>query len=133
MECCAPWILSFSGAIRPLSFGIEDYDVGKAADGEGAAAFEAEQRGGLRAEQAEDAAEGQLPLLVQPAQAEAEGCFKAGDAVGRVLELDFFLVRGVRRVVGGDGVDDAVEDALRSWRRDRRPSAAADSFWRWVL
>ncbi len=100
------------GAIGPLRFGIEDDHVGKAADGQRAAAFEAEQRGGLRAQQAQNAAEGQLPLLVQPAQAEAERGFKAGDAVGRVLELDFLFVRGMRRVVGGDGVDNAVEDAF---------------------
>ena len=42
----------------------------------------------------------------------AERGFKAGDAVGRVLKLDFFFVGGVGRVVGGDGVNHAVENGL---------------------
>ena len=49
---------------------------------------------------------------MQPAQAEAERGFKAGDAVRRQLEFDFLLVHRVRRVIGGDRVHHAVENAL---------------------
>ena len=38
--------------------------------------------------------------------------FKAGNAVGCAFKLDLFLVRGVGRVVGGDGVHHSVEDRL---------------------
>ncbi len=43
---------------------------------------------------------------------EAQRGLQADDAVGRVLELHFLLVHRVRRVVGGDRVHHAVEDAL---------------------
>ena len=49
---------------------------------------------------------------MQPAKRETKCGFKAGDAVRRVLKLDFLFVNGVGRVVGSDGVHHAVEDGL---------------------
>ena len=102
----------FGGAISPLGLGIEDNRVGKAADGERAAAFQSQQGGRLRAEQAQHAAEGHAPLSVQPAQAKAERSFEADDAVGRVFEFNFLFVHGMRRVIGGNGIDHAIENGF---------------------
>ena len=96
----------------PFGFRIENNDIGEAANGECAAAFQTEQSGGLGTQQTQHAAKGHLPLFMQPAQAQAERRFKTRNAVGRVLELDFLFVNGVGRMVGGNGVDDAVEDGL---------------------
>ena len=38
--------------------------------------------------------------------------FQAGDAEGGALEFHLLFVEGVGRVVGGDRVDGAVDDAL---------------------
>ena len=70
-------------------------------------------------------------MLVQDGNSEGQRGFQAGDTKGGALELDFLLVEGVRRVVGGDGVDGAVENAFDQGLRDRRPSAAADSSCSW--
>src|ERR1700727_2775634 len=94
------------GSVDPFGFGIEDDYVCIAANGESTAAFEAQEGCGLRAEQADDAAEGHLPLFVKPAERETERRLETGDAVGSVLELHFLFVRGVGRVIGGDGVND---------------------------
>ena len=49
---------------------------------------------------------------MQPAQREAQRGLKAGDSVGSVLELDFLFVSRMGCVVGGNCVDDAVENAF---------------------
>ena len=54
-------------------------------------------------------------------------CFQSGDAEGSALELDLLLVKGVRRVIGGDGVDRPVEDAFDQRLAIGRRRAAADS------
>ena len=47
-------------------------------------------------------------LAVKLRDRQCQRSFESGDAEGRALELDFFFVRGVRSVVGGDGVHGAV-------------------------
>ncbi len=43
---------------------------------------------------------------------QADGGFKTENAEGRAIELDIFQGRFVRGVIGGDGVDGAVGEAL---------------------
>ena len=64
------------------------------------------------AHQSYDLCERHAVLAVQDAQREAERGLEAGDAVGSALKLNLFLMRGVRRVVGGDAVDRAVQQRL---------------------
>src|SRR5580698_10587577 len=51
-------------------------------------------------------------LAMQHRQAQAERCFQPRDAVRCALKLLLFLMRGVRRMVGGDAVDGAVQQAF---------------------
>ena len=48
---------------------------------------------------------------MQNSDGDGQSSFQAGDAEGSALELDLFLVKRMRSVIGGDGVDGAVEDA----------------------
>ncbi len=54
----------------------------------------------------------QLEVLVQHGDGDGQRRLQAGDAEGGALELDLLLVKGVGRMVGGDGVDGAVENAF---------------------
>ena len=110
----------FAGVVGPLGFGVEDDHIGEAAHGERAAAFQVQQRRRLGAQQAQYAADGHLPLLVQPAQREAQRRLQAGNAVGGVLELDLLLMHGVGRVVGGERVHSLQADASRTSGCQRR-------------
>ena len=90
-----------------------------AARGEGAAVGEADETGGMGAHQVENLAEGQAVGAVEDAEGEAKGGFEAGDAIGRALELDLLLMRGMGSVVGGDAVDGAVPGSSCSGCRRR--------------
>ena len=93
-------------------FGIEDGDVGVRALRQSASAFQAEDLRGIRRQQLDNPRQRQLEVLMQNGDGDRQRGFQAGDAEGGALELDLLLVEGVRRVVGGDGVDGAVDDAL---------------------
>ena len=58
---------------------------------------------------------------------DGEGGFEADDAEGALLELLHLLAAGVGRVVGGDGIDDAGDDAVdqRGGVAARRAAAAS--------
>ena len=81
---------------------------------------QAEDARGTRRQQLDDAPQRQLEVMMQHGDGDGQRGFESDDAHGGALELDLLLVKGVGRVVGGDGVDGAVGDAARSWRRDRR-------------
>ena len=49
---------------------------------------------------------------MQPAQAKAERGFEAGDPVWRELKFNFLFVHGVRRVIGRNGVHNAIENSF---------------------
>ena len=58
---------------------------------------------------------------------EAELRFQAEDAEGRRIELDFFFVGAMRRVIAGKDRDRAVGDALDERLQVAPPRAAAGS------
>src|SRR4051812_29726648 len=99
---------SFGDVVGPALLGIEDGDVGKRVGGEGAAAFEIDDAGGVGGHEFDDASERELALAMKMSDDEGEGDFESGDAEGGLVELDFFFEEGVRGVIGGDGVDGAV-------------------------
>ncbi len=63
----------------------------------------------------------------EPIERERHARLVADDAERRLVELDVLLVGVVRRVIGGQRVDAAVDDARGSSRRDRAARAAAGS------
>lgn len=91
----------------PFFLGVEEGDVGVGAGLQGAF-LEAEDFGGAVGEEGEGAGEGEALGEVELPQDDAQGGLQADDAEGGVVELDVFLVVGVRGVAGGDAVDGAV-------------------------
>ncbi len=49
---------------------------------------------------------------MQPAHAKAQRRLQAGNPIRRIFKLDFLLMHGVGRVIGGDGVHDAIQNGL---------------------
>jgi hypothetical protein len=65
---------------------------------------------------------------MQPAQAQAQRGFEADDPVRRELKLNFLFVHCVRRVIGGDRVHNAVENAF-----DHRVAVGAERSGGFIL
>ncbi len=100
------------GVDGPRFFGIEDRDIGGAADGEGSFALEAHDAGGGDGHFFDDLRPGEVAGLDEGFGVERERGFEADDAEGGFVEFEFFFFAGVGGVVGGEAVDGAVDDAL---------------------
>src|SRR5271157_1143658 len=100
------------GIEGPLLPGIEDGDVGARTFCKRASASKPKDLGGIRGQQLDNPPQRQLEMLIQNRDGDGQRGLKAGDAEGSTLELDLLLVEGVGRVVGGNRVYGAVDDAL---------------------
>jgi hypothetical protein len=92
---------------RPLARGIEQHEIGLEPRRE-ASRGQFQDLRGLLAHTPDQLAEIQLSRVHQIGHTGPECGLQADDAERRLVELEFLLRRGVRRVVGRDAVDRAV-------------------------